>query len=746
MIDQWFKQDIEHQLSHGNRAVVLDPDGQCGFLLSLLSTLPYTVITTDPALTEQWQTVKEELFLRHKAETEFKDSQVVFYVTREKSKLSFLFDYCATHGCLDLSKPTEWLRQKLFANTGLQIQMDSPLLLTAAKLGIGKDIAWWKKILQNLEEMLRIEDELLPFIDSPAAYLNGKDPDIRRLFEEKLFDIIGQPFMAKPPETVAQEVVDRLLDGLLYNDVPEMLLKVYYRWADSDRYRPSLLHYISTYKISHSANPWAAHPDHCFDALDKLALRQLAENLRDKQFRAEKLSKIAGRASRNKVTSFVPSWWQDILSLLEFDNSGLAPCNDIAKTVDYYTAEFSKVDRAIRHLYEAFLQDEEIIRPLQEYYETLNHTLLGHWFLHSANYTPNQRGYLSGVIKKGKPGIAVIVGDGIRYEIADAIAAALGKKASIDKQTMLAELPSETEHNMSVLYSAKGEIVPLQKTREELLSGETGKEITFINLEELNQGTKGDFLILTYKDIDSTGEKLQQGALKLFAEFEQVLIDKILLLLNMGFIEVRLVTDHGFVLTGLLDESDKIDPAVSGKKQVHERYIRCENKQNNPDWIELKEKYGEFNYVYTAKSHRPFKSKGVYGFSHGGFTPQEVILPAFVFRKSKTSRVVLEIAIVNKPALEAVTGENFSIKLQAAATAPDLFSTSRKVCLSLFAGSSNYFSSNVVTMEPGDTTALEFSFCGNTTVKAVLLDAETQEQIDTVTIDTSNLRDTGGLL
>jgi len=746
MIDQWFKQDIEHQLSHSNRAVMLDPVGQCGFLLELLTDMPYTVIKTNPELTEQWQTVKEELFIRHKAETELKDTPVVFYVTREKGKLSFLFDYCATHGCLDLSKPTEWLRQKLFANTGLQIQMDSPLLLTAAKLGIGKDIAWWKKILQNLEEMLRIEDELLPFIDSPAAYLNDMDPDIRRLFEEKLFEILGQPFMAKPPETLAQEVVNRLLDGLLYNDVPEMLLKVYYRWADSDRYRPSLLHYISMYKISNSANPWAAHPDHCFDALDKIALRQLTANLCDKQFRIEKLSKIAARASRNKVVSFVPTWWQDIITVLEFDNNPLSSCNDIAKTVDYYTGEFSKVDRAIRHLYEAFLQDEEIIRPLQEYYETLNHTLLEHWFSNIGNYIPNQKSYLTSVLKKAKPGTAIIVGDGIRYEIADAVAAALGKKASIDKQAMLAELPSETEHNMSVLYNTKGEIVSLQKTREKLLSDETGKELAFINLEELNQGTKGDFLVLTYKDIDSTGEKLQQGALKLFAEFEQVLIDKILLLINMGFSEVRLVTDHGFVLTGLLDESDKIDPAVIGKKEVHERYIRCENKQSNPDLIELKQKYGEFNYVYIAKSHRPFKSKGVYGFSHGGFTPQEVILPAFIFRKSKTARTALEIAIVNKSTLESVTGENFSIKLQASATAPDLFSTSRKICLSLFAGSSNYFTSNVMTMEPGNINALEFSFSGNTSVKAVLLDAETQEQIDTVTIEKSNLRDTGGLL
>jgi hypothetical protein len=40
------------------------------------------------------------------------------------------------------------------------------MLLTAAKLGIGKDIAWWKKILQNVEELVSIEDELVPYFRS----------------------------------------------------------------------------------------------------------------------------------------------------------------------------------------------------------------------------------------------------------------------------------------------------------------------------------------------------------------------------------------------------------------------------------------------------------------------------------------------------------------------------------------------------------------------------------------------------
>ena len=49
--------------------------------------------------------------------------------------------------------------------------------------------------------------------------------------------------------------------------------------------------------------------------------------------------------------------------------------------------------------------------------------------------------------------------------------------------------------------------------------------------------------------------------------YEAVLIDKISLLLNVGYQEVYLITDHAFVLTGLLEEADKIDPNVTTTKR-----------------------------------------------------------------------------------------------------------------------------------------------------------------------------------
>lgn len=745
MTEQWLIQDIKKLMQHRNRVVLLDPTGQCSFVLTILEQNQFSILQTDSSISEQWKQEQEELLLRHEAETTYKDKPLIFYVTRPQEKLSFLFDYCFTHGCLDLSHPQDWLKRKIFTSTALQVHLDNPLLLTAAKLGVGKDLDWWKKILLEIEGIINLDLELLPFVHDPEEYLSSKDSDVKLLFGEKIHELLGQQYISKPPETLANEVVRHMLDGLANNEISETLLQLYYKWADSATYRPSLEKYIRNYKLNGTSNPWSAHPDHCFQKLDLLALKQITENCRDKSFVSDKLQKLRKRMLSTKAKLFVPYWWQDIRILFETNSNALSDCANLNTFIEYYTGTFSKVDRAIRNLYVTFLSDDGIIRPLQEYYEGLNHLVLQTWFDFINEYKSDQQGYLPKLISSAKSKIAIIVGDGVRYEIADFVASELQKLYKVDKQIMLADMPSETEHNMSALYVGNNEVLPVQKDRETKLAQLTGKQIDYMPLEHLNYGINADYLVLTYKDIDSTGEKLQHAAIKLFSEFETVLIDKISLLLNMGYHDVYLITDHGFVLTGLLDEADKIEPNATGKKEVHERFIRTIDKQANTEWLSFAKPYAEYKYVYAAKNHRPFKSKGVYGFSHGGFTPQEIIIPKFRFSKIKAQTSQLEVFISNKTDLNEVSGEYFVIKMEAAKSAYDLFGSQRKVHLKLYAGSKEYQSSDIVSIDSGQKTEKQFSFNKNTQVQAVLLDAETQEQLDTVIIKKSNLRDLGGL-
>ena len=533
MTDKWIIQDIEKQINQRNRLVILDPTGQCSYLLPIIEKHSYTIFKTDNAKTEEWQTVQEELMLRYDAESKYKNEKVLFYVSRPISKLSFLFDYCFTHGCLDLSNPEEWLRKKLFSSTGHQITLENPMLLTAAKLGIGKDLSWWKKIVQNLEEVISLGDELLPFVHTPEAYLKTKDADVSRLFEEKLHELLGQQYISKPAQTLADEVVKRMFDGLVNNEISETLLTLYHKWSDSSTYRPSLETYIHNYKLNTTANPWIAHHDHCFEKLDQIALKQIAENVRDKSFVNEKLQKLKKRIFSSKSQLFVPKWWEDVWTLFHTDTHSLSACKSLNAFVEYYTETFAKVDRSIRNLYEEFLNDKNIIRPFQEYYEGLNNLLLQTWYGYFSEYKTDQQGFLPNLFATAKPKTAVIVGDGVRYEIAAFVARELQKHFNVDKQIMMADMPSETEHNMSALYVGKNQVIPVHKDREVSLSQTTAKSIVYMPLEQLNYSTEGDYLLLTFKDIDSAGEKLQQAAIKLFSEFESVLIEKIAFLLNI---------------------------------------------------------------------------------------------------------------------------------------------------------------------------------------------------------------------
>jgi len=89
MTEKWLIEDINKLVQHRNRVVLLDPTGQCNFILPILQTNEIDIIQTNGSIVEQWQQEKEELMLRHEAETTFKDKPVVFYVTRSQEKLSF---------------------------------------------------------------------------------------------------------------------------------------------------------------------------------------------------------------------------------------------------------------------------------------------------------------------------------------------------------------------------------------------------------------------------------------------------------------------------------------------------------------------------------------------------------------------------------------------------------------------------------------------------------------------------------
>ncbi|MBW2219791.1 MAG: hypothetical protein JRF40_09930, partial [Deltaproteobacteria bacterium] len=221
----------------------------------------------------------------------------------------------------------------------------------------------------------------------------------------------------------------------------------------------------------------------------------------------------------------------------------------------------------------------------------------------------------------------------------------------------------------------------VQKKREQCLVEKHGDEIRFAKLEEISYTSEpAQFLICTYRDIDSIAEKMQQGALKFISQMVDELAKKIDQLMKCGYQKVYLTSDHGFVLTGKLAESDKVEFDFKGDVEKNERYVRTAEKQDASNWlVEINQKSDGFDYIYFHKSNNPFKTPGLYGYAHGGISPQELVVPLVCIESKGADIKKLDVVIANKENLEAVVGDIFEISLKAGISKEGLFSMQRKV-------------------------------------------------------------------
>ena len=737
MIEKWLRNEIDKKICNSNRIVILDQSSRWKFLADAACTDICLYSTKD--YSSKWQQKQDELFLRHEIEKNHKNDQVVIYVSRKLAADSFLIEYAKTGGCIELA--TEWVRDVLLKETSLQVSLTDDELYTACQLGIFKDINWWKKVVQKIEGLLSIENDILDFFDNPNGFLESKTPAVKNLYIQEFCKLLQQPVQDKPADTFASEIARHIFTGMLEGNISEKEYVIYCKWIDSRNHESSFKKYLGEYQLPSTIDIDKVKDNHCFDVVDKKYLTKLVENINNASEVKNILDKIKKRLRFKKSNPYIAKWWQDIADIMDFT----VVCNDasIDGISRYYTVEFSKTDRSMRRILTYLKADINIVKPIQEYYERMNQDLLKSWFAHYGEYQESQKGYLVNLIKKTSKKIAIIVGDGVRYEVADSVASRVASDISVDKKFMYAGLPSETEHNMSALYTTDGEIIAEKKEREKKLSDETGKDITYMQLDEVNGTTDGEILVLTYKDIDDAGEKMQQGMLRLVDEFEDILVEKIQLLLHLGYKEVHLVTDHGFVLTGILEESDKIPTDdISGGKKVSERYIRSVDEQSGSKYISIEEHYENYNYVNFAKSSRPFVSTGKYGYSHGGFTPQEVVIPNFVFTYNKQNQ--MDVDITNKKDLIDIAGNILTVKFSSC-EAKDVLSYQRKVRVLLYVGDKIVDKSSIISISPGSQEKVELSLDSATEGVVVIIDEDTKDQLDKAKVTKSQMRDLGGL-
>ena len=744
MIDKWFEKDLESIYENHSVAVFIDESGDAEFLLK----------TVEGATIYQANSEVEELHVKYLIEKVQSSSEKFLVYTRsKKDDLKFIREYCETCGCLEIRYLQNYIKDKVHQTLNLNINLPKEDLITTAKISVGKESNYWLDVChKGAGEIFDLNKELLPFLHDPNTYSREKyDAQLMNTFYRKVNELLGQKYLEKPAFTLAKEVVQAMLDGLTNASCDKTLESVYKSWLDSLSFCNSFNGYLDNYTLGTDLDIWNVSIHHPFRQIDEQWLSDIGQRLSDKTFISNTFAKLQQRNQSKQAHSLNIRFWNDVTVLLEFDPKDIAYLSSFSECVEFYKKHFWKLDTAIRNLYAEFLNKKELLKPFQELYKEYVSVFLDRWFKYWSNYKETQTGTLQRIIDEVS-GLktAVIVGDGVTYEIAELVATKVKDSITLKRDSILADIPSETENNMSRIYMDNSVTEAIQSNREKyLVAHNSDVRIDFSRLDEVTEEARlGQFLICTYKDIDDMGEKLQQKALKYFPETIDFFAEKIMLLLNSGYAKVYLITDHGFVLTGLLNESDKIVITPNGDFYKAERYIRTESKQTDliSRLIEAKKDYKQFNYLYFAKNINPFKTPGRYGFSHGGVSPQELITPLFCWERSDTLSTSLSVLIENKEGLKDVTGELFSIKIQADEGSGNLFSIERKVYLVFFADTAQVSKSDVFTIQRNELITKEYTFDGHSEIEIHLLDATTKQQLDRAVVKQNKERDLGGLL
>ncbi|MFA5455769.1 MAG: hypothetical protein WC272_10690 [Sulfurimonas sp.] len=740
MIDKWFRKDIDEKLKKHNIVVIIDESKNAFFLLGTLEDIEVFEIY------DEMDEIRAKYEIEKQKETK---KHFIIYTQTPKENLKFVREYCETNEVIEIKFLHNYVKSKVHDYLRLNLSLGEEGIVTAAKISVGNGEEYWRRLATGTGEIFDLESQLLPFLHDPEQYIKNYDAQTAKMFFLKINEYMQQDNHEKPSTTLANEVVKYMLDGLLSGTIDAMLLGVYVRWCDSREYKKSFDMYLKKYELSLDANPLTAHNSHPFYELDLKLLEMVGRELTHKEKLINLMTKVNQRASDKQAQKLGILFWNDVKTLLEFDEKSINTLSNLQDCVVFYTNHFYKVDGAIRQIYTEFLDKKELLMPFQEYYKNLSCIFLDKWFKYFGEYRQNQTATLQKIMDENECKTAIIVGDGITYEMSLRVASMVSSEYTFINKTVLTNYPSVTENNMSQIYIEDGHVEKQLNAREKYLkNANSDKDIGFVYLESVDENTHYNYLVSQYKDIDELGDKMNNKALKYFGDAEKFFATKIEMLLKNGYQKVYMITDHGFVLTGQLKESDKIEVSFVGKKFVDERFVLSEEKQTyNQDLLEEVQKpYDGYNYIYFAKSMSPFKSVGSYGFSHGGIAPQELITPFLCWENTQTFHEnFLNVNIANKKDLANVTGALFKVRMQANAKKKDIFSSSREIAILLVSNGKIIDTIENILINDGDVINREFDFGGYDKIDIQILDSQTKEQLDKTTVVQNKARDLGGL-
>lgn len=145
-------------------------------------------------------------------------------------------------------------------------------------------------------------------------------------------------------------------------------------------------------------------------------------------------------------------------------------------------------------------------------------------------------------------------------------------------------------------------------------------------------------LVVFSDDLDALGESASDLAITAFADLVEKVARGVQKALTSGFSVVHVLTDHGFVLLGRVQEKGKIEIGSEDALKLAHRYLVGRDLPQ----VEGLLRFPVFGSNKIAALYPPglacFKAGGKYNYAHGGISLQEVIVPYVKVREDISYR------------------------------------------------------------------------------------------------------------
>ncbi|MFN3191486.1 MAG: BREX-1 system phosphatase PglZ type B [Aureliella sp.] len=240
---------------------------------------------------------------------------------------------------------------------------------------------------------------------------------------------------------------------------------------------------------------------------------------------------------------------------------------------------------------------------------------------------------------KGAVGCCLLFADGLRYDLAQRLSVLLGeRKLMVSSQRRWAALPSVTATAKPAAspVSQKVRGVGLPDSFAPSLAEDDSKSLTFARLQSLLKGDGYQILAgddvgdpaapkarawCEFGEIDKRGHSMQGKLASVVDEQIELIAERVCQLLDAGWREVRIVTDHGWLLMPGGLPKEELPHYLTEAKWARCATIKGESNPQVPKAVWHWNQAAEFA---TAPGVRCFKSSHAY--AHGGISLQECLI------------------------------------------------------------------------------------------------------------------------